>query len=137
MMTTLTRGGAMIPSHEPAILELALISAHDAIRRVAVRILEGPGALDVTQFRRVGRLMRLAIALAGAGNGVPLVEIHGIPPAAGPGAPPETLSVSLTDLLAARAAGYLPAALEGDPEALRAFELEAERLLETEDIQLG
>ena len=42
----------------------------------------------------------------------------------------------MTDLLAARASDHLPPALEGDPEALRAFEQEAERLLKTEDIQL-
>jgi hypothetical protein len=43
--------------------------------------------------------------------------------------------VKLTDLLAVRASDHVPAALEGDPEALRAIEREAERLLETEDIQ--
>ena len=79
--------------------------------------------------------MRLAVDLAGAGNGLPLVEFHGIPPRDGPGALPEILSVHLTDLLAARASDHLAAALEGDPEALRACEQEAERLLETEEIQ--
>ncbi len=128
----------MIQSHEPAILDLAVISLHDAIRCTAIRILEEPGALDVTDFRRVARLMRIAIALAGAGSVLPHVEFHGIPPImGGPGSLPETLSVNLTDLLAACASGHLPAALEGDPEALLAFEQEAERLLKTEDIQLG
>jgi hypothetical protein len=131
----LTGGGSMIQSHEPAILDLGLISLHEAIRRVTARILEGPGALEVTQIRRVERLMRIALDLAGAGNGMPLVEFHGIPPVAGHGAPPEILSVNLTDLLAARASDHLPAALEGDPDALHAFEQEAERLLEIEDIQ--
>src|SRR3954452_18256545 len=126
----------MIQSHEPAVLDLALISLHDAVRRVAARILEAPGALEVTHFRRVESLMRLAIALAGAGRGLPRVEFHGLPPAAGPGMLPEILSVRLTDLLAARASDYLSAALEGDPEGLLAVEQEAERLLETEDIQL-
>jgi hypothetical protein len=125
----------MIQSHEPAILDLALISLQGAIRRIAARLLEGPGELDVRTIRRVERLMRFADDLAGAGNGLPLVEFHGIPPRAGRSAPPEILSVKLTDLLAARAAEQLPAALEGEPEALRTFEREAARLLETEDIQ--
>src|SRR3954469_19113309 len=129
------RGETMIQSHEPAILDLALMSLHDAIRRVAARLLETPGALEVAHFRRVERLMRLAVALAGAGRGPPLVEFHGLPPAAGPGALPEILSVRLTDLLAARASDHLSAALEGDPDALRAVEQEAERLLETADVQ--
>ena len=126
----------MIQSHEPAVLDLALISLHDAVRREAARVLEAPGELEVTHFRRVESLMGLAIALAGAGRGAPLVEFHGLPPAAGRGALPEILSVRLTDLLAARASDHLSAALEGDPEGLRAVEQEAERLLETEDIQL-
>jgi hypothetical protein len=125
----------MIQAHEPAILDLALISLHGAIRRIAVRHLDGPEKLDVATIRRVERLMRIALDLAGAGNGLPVVEFHGIPPMSRRGAPPEILSVALTDLLAARASDHLPAALEGDPEALRAFEREAERLLETEDIQ--
>jgi hypothetical protein len=125
----------MIQSHEPAILDLAVISLHDAIRRVAARTLEAPGELDVAHFHRVERLMRLAVALAGAGRGSPVVEYHGLPPVAGPGSLPEILSIRLTDLLAARASDHLAAALEGDPGALRAIEREAERLLETEDIQ--
>ncbi len=124
----------MIQSHEPAMLDLALISLHGAIRRIAARLLEGSWELDVRKIRRVEYLMRIALDLAGFGNGMPLVEFHGLPPS-GPGALPEILPVKLTDLLAARAAEHLPAALEGDPEALRAFEREAERLLETEDIQ--
>jgi hypothetical protein len=125
----------MIQSHEPAILDLAVISLHDAIRRLAARILMDPGALEVTHYRRVGRLMRLAVDLAGSGSGLPLVEFHGLPAVPGPDPLPEILSINLTDLLAARAADHLPAALEGDPEALLAFEQEAERLLEIEDIQ--
>jgi hypothetical protein len=125
----------MIQSHEPAILDLALICLHGAIRRSAARLLERAGELDVTTIRRVERLMRIALDLAGAGNGLPLVEFHGVPPMPGRGAPPEILSVPVTDFLAARASDHLPAALEGDPQALRAFEQEAERLLEREDIQ--
>jgi hypothetical protein len=124
----------MIQSHEPALLDLALISLQGAIRRIAARLLERPEELDVTKVRRVERLMRIALNLDGTGNGLPLVEFHGLPPA-GPGALPETLAVKVTDLLAARAAEHLPAALEGDREALRAVEREAERLLETADIQ--
>ena len=124
----------MIQSHEPAILDLAVISLHGAIRRNAARLLEGPGELDSVRIRRVEYLMRIALDLAGVGNGMPLVKFDGLPPA-GPGALPEILAVKLTDLLAARASDHLPAALEGDPEALRAVEREAERLLETEDIQ--
>jgi hypothetical protein len=82
----------MIQSHEPAILDLAVISLHGAIRRIAARLLEGSWELEVTTIRRVERLMRIALDLAGAGNGVPVVEFHGIPPA-GPGALPEILSV--------------------------------------------
>jgi hypothetical protein len=126
----------MIQSHEPAILDLGIISLHKAIRRVAARILETPGGLEVMHFHQVGHLMRIAVALAGVGRGLPRVEFHDIPPVAGPGFLPEILSVNLIDLLAARASDDLPAALEGDPEALRAFEQEAERLLETMDIQL-
>jgi hypothetical protein len=126
----------MIQSHEPAILDLAVTSLHDAIRRVAARILEAPGTLEVTDFRRLERLMRIAVALAGAGSGMPLVQFRGVPRVAGPRVPQETLSVNLSDLLAARASDHLGAALEGDPQALRSFEQEAERLLETEDIQL-
>jgi hypothetical protein len=125
----------MIQSHVPAILDLAVFSLHGAIRRIAARHLERPDELDVTTIRRVERLMRIALGLAGAGNGLPVAEFHGIPPISRRGAPPEILSVPLTDLLAARASDHQPAALEGDPEALRAFEREAERLLETEGIQ--
>ena len=75
----------MIQPHEPAILDLGIISLHDAIRRVAARILETPGELEVTHFRRVGHLMRIAVALAGAGRGLPLVAFHDIRPVAGPG----------------------------------------------------
>jgi hypothetical protein len=127
-------GDAMIQSHEPAILDLGLISLHGAIRRIAVRLLEGPDELDVTTIRRAERLMQIALDLAGVGNGMPLVKFDGLPPA-GPGALPEILAVKLTDLLAARVSDHLPAALEGDPGALRAVEREAERILETEDIQ--
>ena len=71
---------------------------------------------------RIGRveyLMRIALDLAGVGNGMPLVKFDGLPPA-GPGALPEILAVKLTDLLAARASNHLPAALDGDrrPSAL-------------------
>jgi hypothetical protein len=90
----------------------------------------------VTHLRAVERLMRIAIALAGAGSGLPYVEVHGIPPSDGAQEIPELFSVELTDLLAARAADRLPGALRGDPAALCALEQEAERLLKTEDIQL-
>jgi hypothetical protein len=91
----------MIQSHEPTILDLALISLQGAIRRIAARLLEGAGEFDVRKIRRVEYLMRIALDLAGAGNGIPLVEFHDLPPA-GPGALPEILSAKLTDLLAAR-----------------------------------
>ena len=125
----------MIQSHEPAILDLALLSLRGAIRGIAARLLEGPGELEVTTIRRVERLMRIALDLAGVGNGMPVVEFHGLPPVAGPVALAEILSIPLTDLLAARASDHLPAALEGNREARRAFEQEAERILETEDVQ--
>jgi hypothetical protein len=87
----------MIQSHEPAILDLTLISLHGAIRRVAARLLEGSGELEVTAIRRVGSLMRIALDLAGVGSGLPLVKFHGIPPAAGSGLLPEILAIPLTD----------------------------------------
>jgi hypothetical protein len=118
------------------ILKLVVSSLNDAIRRLAARTLETPGALDVTHYRDVERLMRIAIALAGAGNRTPFVEYHGIPATAEPESLPEIVSVDLVDLLAARAADHLLGALRGDPEPLRALEQEAERILETEDIQL-
>jgi hypothetical protein len=37
----------MIHLHEPAILDLALLSLHGAIRRIAARLLEGSWELDV------------------------------------------------------------------------------------------
>jgi hypothetical protein len=125
---------------EAAMLNLTVSSLHQAIRRLAARTLEAPGTLGAGQFRQVERLMRIAIALAGAGRGLPFVEIHGIPPSAGPADPsalPELFSVKLTDLLAARASDHLNGALGGDPEALRAIDKVAEKLLTTENIQLG
>ena len=125
---------------EAAITKLTVTSLQNAIRRVAARILEAPGSMNVSQFRQIERLMRLAISLAGAGRGLPFVEVHGIPPSASPGDPaalPELFSVKLTDLLAARAADHLSAALEGDADALRAFDKVAEKLVTTENIQLG
>src|SRR5262249_32698301 len=99
------------------------------------RILEAPGALKATQLRRVERLMRIAIALAGEGQGMPYVAVHGLPPATGE-ALPEIRTIDLTDLMAERAAAHLPGAPQGNPEALRALEQEAERIIVTEDIQL-
>jgi hypothetical protein len=129
-------GRRAIQPHDPAILDIAVMSMHDAIRHVSARILERPGTLDVTHFSRVERLMRVAVALTGGGGGMPLVQFHGVHPVAGPAPLTETLSVNLSDLLAARASDHLGAALEGDPQALRGFEQEAERLLEAEDIEL-
>ena len=43
----------MSPSDEAAILGLAVRSLHQAIRRMAARILEAPEALGVTHFRQV------------------------------------------------------------------------------------
>jgi hypothetical protein len=135
-ITPLKRGGPVIQSHEPAIVDLAIMSLHDAARRVAARILEAPETLEATDFGRVERLMRIAVAMGGEGSRMPLVQFHGVPAIAGQPNPRQTVSVSLSDLLAARASDRLGAALEGDPRALRGFELEAERLLETEDIRL-
>jgi hypothetical protein len=100
-----------------------------------VRILDAPGSLQATQFRRVEHLMKIAVDLTGLGGGLPRVEFHGLPPLTDEGALPEILSINLTDLVAARASDHLSAALEGDPDALLAFEREAEHLLETEYIQ--
>jgi hypothetical protein len=131
----------MSERNEAEIQSLAVSTLQQATRRLAIRMLEAPGALGPSHYRQVERLMRLAIALAGAGRGIPSVQIHGIPPTgrpgSDPGALPELLTIRLTDLLAARAADHLSAALEGDAEALRAFEMEAERIIDTENIQLG
>jgi len=131
----------MSEPREADINTLAIESLHKATRRQAVRILEAPGALGASQYRQVERLMRIAIALAGAGRGIPTVQVHGLHPggeqAAEPGALPEVFTVTLTDLLAARAADQLAAALEGDSEARRAFEQEAEQIILKENIQLG
>ena len=129
----LIRGPRRGQSHEPAILDLAVQSLHGAIRRVAARILSAPGTLDARQLGRVERLMRIAAAAPGRVNAQ--VHYHGVPPVAGLPAEPETLSVNLSDLLAARASDHLGAALAGDPHAIRGVEQEAERLVETEDIQ--
>jgi hypothetical protein len=128
------------PAPDAAIHDLAVLSLHKAIRRVVARILESPEPLGLVHFREIERWMRIAIALAGAGDRVPYVEVHGLPPVSGLGEPedlPRIFTVDLTDLLAARAADHLPEALQGEPEALRTFEQEAERLLETETIMLG
>jgi hypothetical protein len=71
-------GDAMIQSHEPAILDLAVISLNGAIQRIAVRLLEGTDELDVTTIRQVERLMGIALNLAGVGNGMPLMEFHSV-----------------------------------------------------------
>jgi hypothetical protein len=135
-ITTLNRGWPVVQSHEPAIIDLAIMSLHEAIPRVAARILQAPGILEVKRFRRVERLMQIAGALGGEGSRMPLVQFHGVPAIAGLAIQPETRSVNVSDLLAARASNHLGAALEGDPRALCSFEQEAERLLETEDIRL-
>jgi hypothetical protein len=121
---------------DAAILSLTVKTLHQVIRRRAARILESPNALSMGQFRQVERLMRLAIALAGGGRGLPTVQVHGIPSSGAQDELPEVMTVPLTDLLAARASDHLTAALEGDADALRALEKVADRLLETEDVQL-
>jgi hypothetical protein len=121
---------------DAAIQSLTVKCLHQAIRRGAARILESPDALSMGQFRQVERLMRVAIALAGGGRGLPTVQVHGIPSTGEPDALPEVLTVPLTDLLAARASDHLTAAIDGDADALRALQKVADRLLETEDIQL-
>jgi hypothetical protein len=116
---------------------VAVAGLHEAIRRMAARTLGQPGPLGVAEFRRVERLMRIAIAVAGAGEHTVYVETHAAPTGSEPGALVEPHSVELAGLLADRASGHLPGALRGDPEALRALVQEAERILETEDVQLG
>jgi hypothetical protein len=66
----------------------------------------------------------------------PRDRFHGLPSETDPTALPERRSVDLTDLLAARGGAHLLEALRGEPEAMRAFEQETDRILETEDIQL-
>jgi hypothetical protein len=122
---------------EPAIHALAVAALQSAIRRKAVRLLEAPQTQGVTPLRLVERLMRIAIALAGAGSHFPTVQVHNLPPATESSELPEVVSFNLPDLLAARAADSLPAALQGDPEALSVLEREAERIIETEDIELS
>ena len=124
-------------TNEAAIHELAVRALHDAIRRAAGRVLDSTEPLAVSQFRQVERLMRLAIAVAGSGSRVPYVEVHGIPAGSDEGTLPQVLSIDLTDLLAARAADHLPGALRGEAESLRVLAEQADRILATEDIQLG
>ena len=121
---------------EPAILDLSVLSLQTAVRRIATRLLEGDGPLDLGTFRRVERLMWIAVAVGGGGTSQPFVEVHGIPAEASDDVLPGILSVSLTDLLAARASDHLPDALMGAPAALHALEAEAETMLTTEDVQL-
>jgi len=125
----------MIQSHEPAILDLALISLHGAIRRGTARLLEGAGELHITTIRRVERLMRIALDLAGAGNGLPLVEFHGIPPMSGRGAPAGD-PLGPTDEPPGRPGlGPPTPGPQGRPGGRPRLRAGARRLLETEDIR--
>src|SRR4051794_36627089 len=107
----------MITLHDPEILELAVQCLHAATRRIVLRTLEAPGKLEVSSCRRIERLMRIAGSLAEGGSRKPYVQVHGIPPAGGPGSLPEIFSVTLTDLLAGRASDHLAGALQGDAAA--------------------
>ena len=120
---------------DPDLLDLAVNTLQEAIRRVSARLLEAPSPLDLSHFRQVERLMRIAIALCGEGRRPPYVQVHG-PRNAEVGELPEIVDVDLVSLLAVHAADHLDAALRGDPEARRALEHEAERLLEYEEIYL-
>ena len=120
---------------DPDLLDLAVNTLQEAIRRVSARLLEAPSPLDLSHFRQVERLMRIAIALCGEGRRPPYVQAHNLPKAE-VGELPEIVDVDLVSLLAAYAPDHLAAALGGDPDARRALEHEAERLLETEDIHL-
>lgn len=126
----------MSKANDPAIQELLVRCLHHAVRRAAIQTLQVPGVLGLAYLSRVERLMRIAIALAGAGHGMPYVQIHGLPPAEESDSLPELLTVPLADLLAARASDHLAGALSGDPDSLRALDEEADRLLVTENIQL-
>src|SRR4051794_20421701 len=98
----------MSATTEPAILDLTVLSLQNAVRRVATRLLEGSEPIDLGTFRRVERLMRVAVAVGGGGTSQPFVEVHGLPAETSDGVLPGVMSVSLTDLLAARASDHLP-----------------------------
>jgi hypothetical protein len=129
----------MSQSLDPAVRDLSVKALLEAIRRQGVRALEGAGGLEIGRFRQVERLMRMAIDLSNVRvKGVPNVYIRGVKPDPDEAlAVPEVLTVSLSDLLAARAADHLADALAGDPAAFRAIEAEAERILTTEEIQMA
>ena len=125
----------MSQSRDAAVHDLAVRSLHEAIRRAAALILEAQGPATVADYRRVEWLMRIAVALAGGRP--PHVQVHNLPAEGTGEALPGLLSVGLTDLLVARAADHLPAALRGEAGALGVLGDEAGRLIEVEDIQLG
>jgi hypothetical protein len=131
------RGPIMTPSNEIEIRNIAIASLHKSICQRTIRLLNVDSP-SVDHFRRVERLMRIAIALSGAGSTrAPHVKIHNLPSEGGSDTLPAILSIDLADLLAARAAESLPGALRGEPEALLALVREGSHLLETEEIQLG
>ncbi len=120
---------------EGQVQAVAVRSLVEALRRLAAKQLAAPYGLDTAHARLVERLMRIAIAVAGAGpRAVPKVMIHNLP--AGPDEPPQILPVSLPDLVAARASDHLVPAVGGDEAALEELVKTAERILATEDVQL-
>ncbi|WP_422927189.1 hypothetical protein [Singulisphaera sp. PoT] len=121
-------------SVEPAIADTCARSFLRSLQKAACGILGGGEALKVHDYRRVERLMRIAIAL-GTGQ-QPYVQVHGLPPGDESSTLPETFEVKLTNLLAAKASEVLSDAVQGAPEALARLDSEAEQILATEDIQL-
>ncbi|HWE36818.1 MAG TPA: hypothetical protein VG406_09650 [Isosphaeraceae bacterium] len=124
---------------DPAVTAFSVIILLNALRRLAARLLSGEAEPTVTHYRLVERLMRIAITLAGAGNARhPHIQIHQDAPGDESATLlPRVTRVDLPDLLAARAADHLPAALAGDESARAQVEAIAEHILLTEDIQLG
>jgi len=127
----------MTPANDPDVRRLMDASLHRSIRQLAIRLLDHETP-SLDRYRLVERLMRIAIALGGAGGTrAPRVKIHKMPADESPGVLPEIISVDLADLLADRGADSVPGALLGDPESLERLVQVGAHLIETEEIQLG
>jgi hypothetical protein len=127
------------PAADPDVTAFSVLVLLTALRRLSARLLSGQAEPTVAQYRLVERLMRIAIALAGAGNvRHPYVQPRqDVPDETGSILLRQVTKVELPDLLASRAADQIAAAFAGDETARAKVEAVAEHILLTEDIQLG